>query len=265
MIIYPNPGPMRVTGSKKIERFRNLIARQRVHPRLWDFSYLYLKSNAGMFRLFGRMVADEAGARGDRCEILDVGCGFKPWAAFFPGGGVLYLGIDRDRAMSSADALASGDALPFAESRFDALIYSEVLEHTADLPNTLKEMRRVARDGALVFISSPFVFYEHGVPHDYQRLTRYYYRAAFAADEIVALRESNSSLATAIVSLNLFIESTPFSLLPGLKHVVYSVTNVAARVVDLAFAALVRLVRSGKTGVFYSMPLGYALIVRIRK
>ncbi len=248
-----------------MERFRDLIARQRVAPRIWDYSYLCLRNNAGIFRLFARMVSDESRARGGRCDILDVGCGFKPWAGSFPGGGFRYVGIDHDRGISSADALASGDALPFVEGSFDALIYSEVLEHAADLPNTLSEMRRVARDGALVYISAPFVFPEHGAPHDYQRLTRHYYRAAFAADEIVAMRESNSSLATAIVSLNLFIESTPFSLLGGLKHVVYSVTNATARIVDLAFAGLVRLVRSGKMGVFYSMPLGYALIVKIRK
>ncbi len=251
--------------SAKIERFRDLIARQRVDPKIWDYSYLLLKNNVAVFRVFGRMVAEEAAARGDRCDVLDVGCGFKPWAGFFPGDGVHYVGIDHDRTMSSADALASGDALPFAANSFDALIYSEVLEHAADIPNALKEMRRVARDGALVYVSSPFVFPEHGVPHDYQRLSRYFYREAFGNDRIVILKESNASPATALAGFNLVLESTPFSLLPGIKQVVYGCFNAAARLADLAFAALARLVQSPKMEIFYSMPLGYALIVKIRK
>lgn len=251
--------------SAKIARFRSLIARQRVAPRIWDYSYLSLRNNAAVFRRFGRMVAGESAARGNRCDILDVGCGFKPWAGFFPGDGVRYVGVDYDREMSSADALASGDALPFADGSFDAMIYSEVLEHAADLPGVLREMRRVARDGALVYISSPFVFYEHGVPHDYQRLSRYYYRSVFRNDRIEVLSESNASPATALAAFNLVLESTPFSLLPGIRQLTYGCVNVAARLVDLSFAGLARLVRSPKMEIFYSMPLGFALIVRIRK
>ena len=245
--------------------FRNLIQRQRIHPRIWDFSYLVLRNNRSVFDRFRAVVTGSRASATRRIRILDVGCGFKPWRELFREEGCVYVGIDHDRERSSADAIASDDRLPFSDGSFDALVYSEVLEHTGKLKDALEEMRRVAKNGALVFISSPFVFPEHGVPHDYQRLTRYYYRDAFARDEFLALRESSSTLSTAIVAINLFIESSPFTVFHGAKHLVYVLNNTVALAVDAAIKALVAVFGERYRAGFYSMPLSYALVVRIRK
>lgn len=248
-------------SQKEIEIFKKLINRQRIHPKIWDFFYLSLRNNIQVFKQFRDLVIREK-----RSRILDVGCGFKPWLELFGKSSVEYVGVDFDKESSSADFIASADKLPFPDNNFDALIYSEVLEHVQDLPAAIKEMHRVAKNGALVFISTPFVFPEHGAPYDFQRPTRFFYQNIFKNDEIIILRESNSSFSTVLVSLNLSIESIPFKIkiFKGIKYFVYAINNVLSILVD-AIIKFIFLKKQGLRRYFYLMPLGFTLIARIKK
>jgi SAM-dependent methyltransferase len=242
-------------------KFEQTINRQRTAPRLWDYSYILLRNNTRVFKQFHTHILQE-----QKKSILDVGCGFKPWECMFVHDkAISYVGVDVDKERSSADFVANSDNLPFADNAFDALIYSEVLEHGENLQGTLREMRRVAKTGSLVFISSPFVFPEHGIPNDYQRLTRYFFQKTFAEDDIILIRESNSSWSTSIVAVNLFLETTPFNNLVGFKHVIYAATNTIGIVCDGLTILLMKLTGNRLRNAFYAMPLGYALIVKIRK
>ncbi len=194
-----------------------------------------------------------------------MGCGLKPWRELLPKETIEYLGVDFDKNNSSADIIAPAHDLPIPDSAFNALVYSEVLEHMEDLPSTLKEMRRVAELDALVFISSPFVFPEHGRPYDFQRLTRYFYKRALKTDEIVILRESNSSLGTVLVALNLFLESSPFRALWGFKHPIYTFNNLVALAAEIITKTILVKLAGNYASYFFLMPLGYSLIVRIKK
>ncbi|MCL4475179.1 MAG: class I SAM-dependent methyltransferase [Nitrospirae bacterium] len=241
-------------------KFAKLIERQRLHPRIWDYSYFLLRNNLNAFTTFRDLVAAEKKTR-----ILDIGCGFKPWLELFDKTQVEYIGVDFDQERSSADFLAYADKLPFPDNQFDALIYSEVLEHAQNLPVVLKEMHRVAKPDALVFLSSPFVFPEHGVPFDFQRLSRYYYENIFRDDEILELRESNTSVSTAIVSINLALEVTPFGALCGFKNLLYAFTNSVGLICDKLLQWFLLPLRKEFRDQVHLMPLGYALIVRIKK
>jgi hypothetical protein len=122
-----------------------------------------------------------------------------------------------------------------------------------------------ARNNALVFISSPFFFPLHGEPHDFQRFTKFYYQNVFKNDEIITIRESNSSLSTAITMINLALEVSPLSSFTGVKHFIYTFTNIFGIASDQIVRLLLRLTGKRFERQFYSMPLGYALVVRIRK
>lgn len=243
-----------------MKNFAALINRQRLAPSLLDYSYLSLKGNLEAFLFFRELVLRRPGAR-----ILDVGCGFKPWRRLFPAAGVEYVGVDADPAVSEADAVGSAEKLPFGDSAFDAVICSEVLEHVGDLPAALAELRRVACDGALLYISSPFMFPVHGLPDDYQRLTGRYYRRTFSGDELLWLRESNSSAAMVFMSVNLFIESTPFSVYRRLKAPVYALFNAGALLGEFFTGLALRLLGEKFRHAFYSMPAGYSVVVRLKK
>lgn len=244
---------------KDFEGFQKLINRQRTKPKIWDYSFFLLRNNLETFFLFKDLVIKE-----NKTKILDVGCGFKPWQEFFDKEKIEYLGVDFDKEKSLADFIAPADKLPFSSDSFDALIYSEVLEHAENLAGTIREMRRVAKNEALIFISSPFIFPLHGIPYDFQRLTRYFYQSIFKEDEIILIKESNSSLSTTIVSFNLFIESTPLRIIP-LKYLVYSVNNLLGMAIDKIIAFIFKIRGKSFKEQFYYLPLGYALILRIKK
>ncbi len=249
-----------MVSEKEIQKFKRLIIRQRTSPKIWDFSYLFLKNNLYIFKKFRDLVVEE-----NKPKILDVGCGFKPWLSLFNKNNVEYIGVDFEKENSLADFICSAEKLPFPDNTFDALIYSEVFEHIKDLNSALKEMKRVAKNNAVVFISSPFIFPEHGVPYDFQRLTQYFYRETFKQDEIIEIKASNSSFSTIFVILNLFIQSSPFRILHGIKNIVFALNNIMGIIIDkIAISISFRLPEKYKK-YFYSLPLGYALIVRIKK
>ena len=101
----------------KIDKFSKTINRQRRAPKLWDYSYLMLRSNTAAFLVFRNLVNAEK-----KKTILDVGCGFKPWAELFDAEAVQYTGVDFDKERSAADFVAPTDSLPFSENSFDCLI-----------------------------------------------------------------------------------------------------------------------------------------------
>lgn len=242
-----------------MKELSSIYNKPRVNPKIWQYSYILAKSNLNTFKQFRDLVVHEK-----KASILDVGCGFKPWRGFFKDS-FEYVGVDYSKENSFADLVASADALPFPDHYFDTLVYSEVLEHVDNLAETIREMRRVAKNDALVFISSPFMFPEHGIPYDYQRLTEFYYRNVFKTEEIVVLKPSNSSFSTGIFSFNTAIESSPLRRLVGIKQMIYLFANVCALAVEFIFSLLVLTLFKRFRKSFYMMPLGYSVIVRIKK
>jgi len=249
------------------------IQEYRSNPHLWQPSYLSLRSYKRVFMDFRDLVLAEK-----KQFVVDVGCGYKPWRNLFPND-LKYIGVDNNHNYSSADVVASAEKLPFPDGSVDALIYSEVLEHIQDISTAIQEMRRVAKDGALIFISSPFVFYEHGAPFDFRRLTRFFYQQVFNQDKFIVCKVASSSLASALVTINLAIESSPLVILWGIKHIFYISINIVALLVDslvtylgipmtkliehLASWCLRRPVRFVVD--FYALSLGYSMIIRINK
>jgi ubiquinone/menaquinone biosynthesis C-methylase UbiE len=51
--------------------------------------------------------------------------------------------------------MANGEALPFENGYFNAVMLTEVLEHTRDDKQTLKEIYRVTRPGGVLLLSTP--------------------------------------------------------------------------------------------------------------
>jgi ubiquinone/menaquinone biosynthesis C-methylase UbiE len=233
------------------------INRQRISPKIWDFSYFHLKNNLEVFRIFRGMLIKE-----NKKTILDVGCGYKPWKLLLQE--FEYIGMDID-SNYKPDIIGDAANIPMPENGFDGLIYSEVLEHVQNLDKVLKELKRVAKHDALVFISTPFVFPLHGGPYDYQRLTKFFFQEVFKNDQIILLKESNTSLSTPILSINLFLEIfLPYSF-KIVKTTLYFFFNFLALIIEKITMALLKFVPHKYKDRFFTFPIGYALIVRIKK
>ena len=61
--------------------------------------------------------------------------------------------------------------LPFADNTFDTILILEVLEHCPEPVRVLNECKRILTDKGYLFLSTRFLYVQHGAPHDYFRFT----------------------------------------------------------------------------------------------
>lgn len=74
-------------------------------------------------------------------------------------------------------------------NRFDFVVCTEVLEHTLQPFDAVKEILRVLKPGGLAFVSTPFNFRIHGPLPDCWRFTEHGLRALFREFTLLALEE----------------------------------------------------------------------------
>jgi len=73
---------------------------------------------------------------------------------------------------SSTDVLAIGEALPFADESFDAVLSLAVLEHVRDPFKCAQELMRVLKPGGNIVADVPFLQPVHGYPNHFYNMTR---------------------------------------------------------------------------------------------
>jgi SAM-dependent methyltransferase len=106
-------------------------------------------------------------------EILDIGCGEKPYLPFFAAHAKSYRGFDFVPG-PLVDDVGAAESLPYDDASFDVALCTQVLEHADDPPAVVREMRRVLRPGGLGLLSTHGVFVFHPDPppdRDYWRWT----------------------------------------------------------------------------------------------
>jgi SAM-dependent methyltransferase len=89
-----------------------------------------------------------------------------------------------------ADVCKRNDQIPGAS--FDFVVCTEVLEHTLDPFNAIREIRRLLKPAGLLFGSTPFNFRIHGPLPDCWRFTEHGLRVLLKEFEIVELKQLES-------------------------------------------------------------------------
>ncbi len=106
-------------------------------------------------------------------RVLDAGAGEAPYRELF--GHCDYVTVDWEQSPHpggrSADVIASLEQLPLADSSFDAVISTQVLEHVPDPGAVLRELNRVLRPGGRLWLTAPLVAEVHEEPYDFFRYT----------------------------------------------------------------------------------------------
>jgi SAM-dependent methyltransferase len=112
-----------------------------------------------------------------RGELLDVGCGSKPFAAVFAGRVRRYWGTDlaSSRYLGEArpDAFATAEAQPFRGGAFDTVLGLSMLTYLPEPLRMLIEARRLLKPGGVLILEFTQMVPLHDEPHDYFRFTRY--------------------------------------------------------------------------------------------
>jgi SAM-dependent methyltransferase len=130
-------------------------------------------------RLLARLLAGRLPAQG---VALDVGCGTGETLTALESAGVgTALGTDLSPLALSLGARARGqrtvavalaEHLPFGDHRADCIVAMDVIEHLDDDVLALRELLRVARPGATVYLTVPaypFLWSDHDVRAAHRR------------------------------------------------------------------------------------------------
>ena len=109
-------------------------------------------------------------------EILDFGCGNKPYRSLF-NHVERYIGVDvenegHNHVNEDIDIFYDGRTLPFEDNSFDGVLSNEVFEHVPDLDFCLAELHRVLKPQGQMLVTVPFVCFEHEMPFDFRRFTQ---------------------------------------------------------------------------------------------
>jgi SAM-dependent methyltransferase len=104
--------------------------------------------------------------------VLDCGAGKRP--VYYPNV-VNFEIVDYD----TTDVLGVGEALPFRDKAFDAVLSLSVLEHVRDPFACAAEIARVLKPGGKLICCVPFLQPLHGYPHHYYNMTGQGLRALF--------------------------------------------------------------------------------------
>lgn len=233
--------------------------RERLDPKLYDYSYTMTLSSR---KIIDRML-EILPEKTEPLKILDLGCGYKPFQSLFPHD--QYIGVDMS-LNSFADVIADNHNLPFKDNVFDVVIITEVLEHCVNEYQVINELRRVAKNQALVYLTLPFIFPLHGIPYDFQRFTKYKLEQLFKQDKIILLKESNNIFASLFIFSNIILR-----ILFGTIKVLYPV-YIINNLLSLAAEKLSQIYRDKKGFIaeyweyaLTAFPIGYSMIVKVKK
>lgn len=159
-----------------------------------DVNYLVYLS---LFRAISDAVRKHAKGR-----VLDIGCGNKPYKAFFDSNKEIstYTGCDaRQNEAGTVDIICDAGQIPLANQCIDTVFCTQVIEHLPESASLLSEVFRLLAPGGKLILSGPLYWPVHGEPHDYFRFTRYGFEKVLekAGLKMIEVHENGGIWATA--------------------------------------------------------------------
>jgi len=164
---------------------------------------------AGKLKFYGRMVLDlqiltiyrdlRDVVPAFKGNVLDVGCGQSPYRFLLDGRQTKYFGIDIADAgkfdyQNPDISRFGGEAIPFDDNQFDAMICTEVLEHVQNYQKLADEIHRVMKPGATGIVTIPWSARCHYIPWDFFRYTPSSLKAMFGRFSMVRVTSRGTDI-----------------------------------------------------------------------
>lgn len=107
-------------------------------------------------------------------QLLDVGCGEKPYAQVFAPHVTEHVGVDHEDSpnrLGNVDIFASAYDIPVEPDSFQTVLMSELLEHLEEPGRAIAEAARVLEPGGHLILTTPLFWVLHEEPRDFYRYT----------------------------------------------------------------------------------------------
>lgn len=144
-------------------------------------------------------------------NVLDVGCGNKPYQNLFNDSVTNYTGCDiKQSPLNNVDIICSATDIPLPDNSFNTVLCTQLVEHVYNYPIMLKEFHRLLDFNGILFLSGPMYWPVHGEPHDFFRFTKFGFEKILEEHdfEIMEILENGGAWATAGQS---FVHAIEFS------------------------------------------------------
>lgn len=142
---------------------------------MFNPKFLGLFFNPFYFTRRGLISAVKKNAHLIKGDIVDIGCGSKPYKSFFEH--TSYVGIEYDtpenRQYKTAEYFYDGNTFPIESKQFTSAVATEVFEHVFNPDEFLSEVNRVLKKEGTFLMTVPFMWDEHEQPYDYARYTSF--------------------------------------------------------------------------------------------
>jgi SAM-dependent methyltransferase len=128
-----------------------------------------------------------------RGNLIDIGCGSKPYKDLLDPYVTQHIGIDHMDSSgdkSSIDLIGTAYNIPVADATFDSAVCTAVLEHLEEPEQALRECYRLLKSGGVAIYSVPFIWHVHEEPRDFYRFSKFGLKYIFekVGFEIVELK-----------------------------------------------------------------------------
>lgn len=176
--------------------------RSNLHPSIFQHDYLALVS---LLRdIEGGIALVRRKSKKKQFDIIDIGCGEKPYKELFDPIANKYIGVD---VVPYADIIAHAEKIPVPDHSFDLALHFQVFEHLEDPQRSVQEMKRVLRKDGYVIASTHGIWNYHPFPHDYYRWTDEGLKKLFYDFSFVSITPNLTSYATIIQLINIELYS----------------------------------------------------------
>lgn len=147
-------------------------------------------------------------AKGD---LLDIGCGNKPYEPMYKDLIKSYIGCDIVQSnLNKVDIISPANNIPLEDNTFDTVVSNQVIEHVEDHQGLVNEAFRLLKPGGYFILSGPFCWPIHEEPFDFFRFSKFGFNYILekAGFEVLEIRPNGGMWANAGLSLIHAFEAT---------------------------------------------------------
>lgn len=107
-------------------------------------------------------------------NLLDIGCGNKPYEVFLKNHITNYFGCDIiQSSQNKVDVICPANDIPLGSDSFDTVLCTQTIEHVEDYQGLVNEAYRLLRPGGHFILTGPLYWPLHEEPYDFFRFTKH--------------------------------------------------------------------------------------------